>query len=206
MDAVLGVEGRQGRLTRAGLLAVSRCAAAAVLLALVLAGCGTPPPMPTQADDTRSISEYQLGSGDRLRVIVFGEADLSGEFDVDGTGVVAFPLIGQVDAAGLTVRQFEMRVAEKLSDGYLMDPRVSAEVLNYRPFYIYGEVETPGEYPYTTGMTVVNAVAVAGGYTYRANTGTVYISRDEGGEVAYPVSPQVKISPGDVVRVPERYF
>lgn len=205
MDARRGIEGGQGRLTGAGFLAISRWAAATVTLALVLAGCGTPP-MPTPADNVRPISEYQLGSGDRLRVIVFGEVDLSGEFDVDGTGVVAFPLIGQVDAAGLTVRQFETRVAEKLSDGYLVDPKVSAEVLNYRPFYIYGEVETPGEYPYTNGMTVLNAVAVAGGYTYRANTGTVYISRDEGGEVAYPVSPQVKISPGDVVRIPERYF
>ncbi|WP_169775847.1 polysaccharide biosynthesis/export family protein, partial [Escherichia coli] len=86
-------------------------------------------------------------------------------------------LIGQVDAAGLTVSQFETAMITKLMDGYLNSPRVSVEVMNYRPFYIYGEVGNPGQYPYTNGMTVLNAIAVAGGYTYRANTNQIYITR-----------------------------
>lgn len=157
--------------------------------------------MPPDAD-----IDYELGSGDRLRVIVFGEPDLSGEFDVGGSGVVALPLIGQVRANGLTLSAFEDAVEAKLQDGYLTNPRVSVEVMNYRPFYIYGEVSEPGQYPYTSGMTVLNAVAVAGGYTYRANQGKVYITRGEGDEVEYPASQAVRVLPGDVLRVPERFF
>jgi len=150
--------------------------------------------------------DYALGAGDKLRVIVFGEPDLSGEFDVSGSGNVALPLIGQVRARDLTLSQFEDAIETKFREGYLNNPRVSVEVLNYRPFYIYGEVENSGQYPYTNGMTVLNAVAVAGGYTYRANQSSVYITRGEGDEVEYPASPAVKVLPGDVVRVPERYF
>lgn len=150
--------------------------------------------------------DYELGSGDRLRVIVFGEDDLSGEFDVSGSGNVALPLVGQVRAVGLTLSQFEDAVEAKLHDGYLTSPRVSVEVMNYRPFYIFGEVGNPGQYPYTSGMTVLNAVAVAGGYTYRANQDRVYITRGEGNEADYPASQAVKVLPGDVVRVPERFF
>lgn len=150
--------------------------------------------------------DYRLGSGDKLRVIVFGEPDLSGEFDVSGSGKVALPLIGQVDAAGRTLSEFEAAVIGKLMEGYLNNPRVSVEVMNYRPFYIYGEVGSPGQYPYTNGMTVLNAIAVAGGYTYRANTNQIYITRGDGAEQAYPASQAVKVLPGDVVRVPERFF
>lgn len=158
-------------------------------------------PLPPDAD-----IDYELGSGDRLRVIVFGEPDLSGEFDVGGSGVVALPLIGQVRANGLTLSAFEDAVEAKLRDGYLTNPRVSVEVMNYRPFYIYGEVSEPGQYPYTSSMTVLNAVAVAGGYTYRANQDKVYITRGEGDEVEYPASQAVRVLPGDVLRVPERFF
>ncbi|PKP78759.1 MAG: polysaccharide biosynthesis protein [Alphaproteobacteria bacterium HGW-Alphaproteobacteria-3] len=157
--------------------------------------------MPPDAD-----IDYELGTGDRLRVLVFGEPDLSGEFDVGGAGVVALPLIGQVRARGLTLSAFEDAVETKLRDGYLTSPRVSVEVLNYRPFYIYGEVSSPGQYPYTSSMTVLNAVAVAGGYTYRANQDKVYITRGEGNEVEYPASQAVRVLPGDVLRVPERFF
>ncbi|MBX3504020.1 MAG: polysaccharide export protein [Parvibaculum sp.] len=158
-------------------------------------------PLPPDAD-----IDYRLGSGDKLRVIVFGEPNLSGEFDVSGSGKVALPLVGQVEAQGLTVSQFEAAMIAKLMDGYLNNPRVSVEVMNYRPFYIYGEVGNPGQYPYTNGMTVLNAIAVAGGYTYRANTNQIYITRGEGAEQAYPASQAVKVLPGDVVRVPERFF
>lgn len=151
-------------------------------------------------------TDYTLGSGDKLRVIVFGEDDLSGEFDVTGSGMVSLPLIGQVRAQGLTVDEFENAVRTKLLDGYLKNPRVSVEVLNYRPFYIIGEVNEPGQYPYTSGMSVLNAVAVAGGYTYRANEDQVYITRGDGKEQAYAADQSVKVLPGDVVRVPERFF
>ena len=148
---------------------------------------------------------YQLGSGDKLRVIVFGEEDLSGEFEVDGTGIVSLPLIGQIDAQGVTLRSFEETVEEMLSDGYLKDPRVSAEVLNYRPFYIIGEIEEGGEYPFVNGMNILNAVALAGGYTYRGNTNKAFITR-RGHEHEFPAMPETRVHPGDVIRVPERFF
>jgi len=148
---------------------------------------------------------YQLGPGDQLRVIVFGEEDLSGEFQVDDTGAVSIPLVGEVSAGGQTLRSFEAAVRARLSEGYLKDPRVSVQVLNYRPFYIIGEVEKGGEYPFVSGMHVLNAVAVAGGFTYRANTSKVFITRG-GEEFLFEVTPELRLQPGDVIRVPERFF
>ena len=150
--------------------------------------------------------DYRLGSGDKLRVIVFGEDDLSGEFDVTGAGKVSLPLIGQVQAASMTLDEFEGEVRGKLEQGYLTNPKVSVEVLNYRPFYIIGEVDKPGQYPYTNGMNVINAVAVAGGFTYRAKQDEVYITRDGEKEKAYVADQAVKVLPGDIVRIPERFF
>ncbi len=164
------------------------------------------PSLPVSTTSAGSVSDYLLGTGDKLRVIVFGEQDLSGEFDITGAGKVSLPLIGQVQAAGLTLDQFEKEVAGNLADGYLTNPKVSVEVLNYRPFYIIGEVDKPGQYPYTNGMTILNAVAVGGGYTYRANTDSVYITRGDGEEAKYPANQAVRVLPGDVVRVPERFF
>ena len=190
---------------------------AAVVFALGVACAGASlPPAPVSAmtpaagsstDDEQAdpIPAYRLGSGDKLRVIVFGEEDLSGEFEVDGTGSVSLPLVGQVSARGGTLRDFEETVEEALRDGYLKDPRVSAEVLNYRPFYIIGEVEEGGEYPFVSGMHVLNAVALAGGYTYRANVGKAFITR-RGQKHEFPATSDAKIQPGDVVRVPERFF
>lgn len=163
-------------------------------------------PLPVSTTSAGSVSDYLLGTGDKLRVIVFGEPDLSGEFDITAAGKVSLPLIGQVQAAGLTLDQFEKEVADNLANGYLTNPKVSVEVLNYRPFYIIGEVDKPGQYPYTNGMTILNAVAVGGGYTYRANTDSVYITRGDGEEIKYPANQAVRVLPGDVVRVPERFF
>jgi len=148
---------------------------------------------------------YRLGSGDRLRVTVFGENDLSGEFQVDGAGSVAMPLIGEVRARGLTVRELEKAVTVALQDGYLKRPQVSIEVLNYRPFYILGEVQRPGSYPYVDGMTVLNAVALAGGYTYRARTTRLGIRRANDAEER-EVGDDAVVLPGDVIRIPERFF
>ncbi len=150
--------------------------------------------------------DYRLGSGDKLRVIVFGEQDLSGEFDVTGSGKVSLPLIGQVQAAGKTLNEFAQEVGNELKQGYLTNPKISVEVLNYRPFYIIGEVDKPGQYPYTNGMTALNAIAVAGGFTYRANHDRIFITRGDATEAEHPANQSVRVLPGDIVRVPERFF
>ena len=161
-----------------------------------------------QADTpTRVVPEYRLGSGDKVRVTTFGEEALTGEFFVGGSGKVAMPLVGELDAAGLTAREFQTRVETALKDGYLRDPRVSVEVLTYRPFYILGEVTKPGEYPYTNGLTVLNAVATANGFTYRANKNKVFIKRaDAAKEEEYPLTSNTQVAPGDTIRIGERFF
>lgn len=154
-----------------------------------------------------STTGYRLGSGDKMRIIVFGEPDLSGEFFVDDAGSVDLPLIGDVDAGGATVAEFEQKVVARFSDGYLRDPKVSIEVLNYRPFFIIGEVKNGGEYPYKGGLTVQDAVAIAGGYSYRANERAAFIRRaNSDQEIKVNLSQRVPIFPGDNVRIPERFF
>jgi protein involved in polysaccharide export with SLBB domain len=182
-------------------------------LTLLLAACGSTSGQTAGAREaapdalTQMASAYQLGSSDRLRVTVFGHPDLSGEFEVDGTGSISLPLIGQKTAVGLSTAQLETSITETLAAGYILDPRVSVEVINYRPFYILGEVGQPGEYPYTSGLTVQNAVAAAGGYTYRANKRVVYIkSIDSDREIAYDLTPGTVVKPGDTLRIGERIF
>lgn len=160
-----------------------------------------------QAFNERVVGEYKLGAGDQLRVTVFGEAELSGEYVLDGTGVVSMPLIGDVAALNLTVREFQRALEQSFANGYLRNPRVSAEVLNYRPFYILGEVRQPGEYPYTNGLTVLNAIATAGGFTYRANDNVVMIKgAEDSQEYRVRLEPTTKIMPGDTIRIVERFF
>jgi polysaccharide export outer membrane protein len=155
----------------------------------------------------RMISDYRLGSGDKVKVTVFGEESLTGEFFVGANGKVAMPLLGEVQAAGLTLREFQKEVETALIDGYLKEPKVSAEVLNYRPFYILGEVNKPGTYPYTSGLTVVNAVATAEGFTYRANTKRVFIKRaNELKEREVELNSMTQVAPGDTIRIAERFF
>lgn len=150
---------------------------------------------------------YQLDTGDRIKVTVFGHEDLSGEFEVDGTGRVAMPLIQFVEVGGLSVREAESAIEAKLSPDYLKNPKASVEILNYRPFYILGEVENPGSYQYVTGMTVLESVALAGGFTYRARQKKMTVIR-----AADPEKKKVraligtKVLPGDVIEVPERRF
>jgi protein involved in polysaccharide export with SLBB domain len=157
---------------------------------------------------TGSDLDYKLGAGDKVRIIVFGESDLTGEFFVPGgSGTISFPLIGDVEAGGLTVGQLQTEIEAKLRDGYLKDPRVSIEVLNYRPFYILGEVTKPGQYPYTNGLTVLNAVATANGFTYRADTRHVFIKHaTEPSEHEYPLTSSTPVAPGDTIRIRERFF
>jgi len=159
---------------------------------------------PTQA--TESVA-YMLGAGDEVRVTVFGQNDLSGTFLVDGSGTISLPLVGKVKAGGRTVRQTEKAIIAKLKPDYLKNPRVSLEVMNYRPFYIIGEVKKPGSYPYVNGMTVVNAIALGGGYTYRARENNIYITRAKDAErEKQKASHDTVVLPGDIIEVPERYF
>jgi polysaccharide export outer membrane protein len=185
---------------------------AALWLAPAAAVAQTPPAPPANGavdvatGDAEPLA-YRLGAGDKVRIIVFGEASLTGEFVVSGTGTVSLPLVGEIPAKGLTPTQFQAGVESALREGYLKEPRVSVEVLNYRPFYILGEVTKPGEYPYTNGLTVMNAVATANGFTYRADTKHVFIRRTgETAERKYDLSTQTAVAPGDTIRIGERYF
>jgi polysaccharide export outer membrane protein len=166
-------------------------------------------PLASSAGQPAAITDehYRLGTGDKLRVTVYGEEDLSGEFLVDGSGQVQLPLVGQVKAASLTIHEFVAEVTTALKEGYLKDPKVSVEVLNYRPFYIMGEVNKPGEYPFENGLNVLGAIALAGGFTYRANDNDVYVRRaGSSKEESMPADGTTKIFPGDIIRVPERIF
>ena len=193
-------------LLRAGLLALT--------LTFGVAACGTNPLTASGlVDDTidaaavRTVPEYRLGAADKVRVNVFGEEALTGEFIVGGSGRISMPLTGEVQAAGLTISEFQTEIAEALKKGFINEPRVSAEVLNYRPFYILGEVNKPGEYPYTNNLTVLNAVATAEGFSYRANTRQVFIKRADGtSEQAYPLTTATQVAPGDTIRIGERFF
>lgn len=160
------------------------------------------------ADRSQSVRDvYTLGSGDRVKVTVFGETDLSGVFEVSGTGSIAYPLIGEVEAGGKTIRELEKNVVMKLRNGYLRKPRVSIEVTNYRPFYILGEVKRPGSYAYVEGMKIVNAVAMSGGFTYRARKQRFLVRRAGAPKDSETeAQPDDLLYPGDVVRVPERFF
>lgn len=201
----------RGGVTRDDIMQFFKILISVFCASFLLAACETGQLSPNSETDAqlkaREVSDYQLGSGDQLRVIVFGEESLSGEFVVDGSGYVSMPLVGEVLAKGKTVREFQRNVADSLKQGYLKDPRVSAEVLNYRPYYILGEVKTSGEYPYSDGLTVLNAVATAGGFTYRANTKIVLIKRAGGRtEEEYPLTATTPVQPGDTIRISERLF
>jgi polysaccharide export outer membrane protein len=149
----------------------------------------------------------KLAPGDKVKVTTYGEETLTGEFQVTPAGTVAFPLIGDVQAAGLDPSALARALEAKLGAGYLLDPKVSVEVLTFRPIYVLGEVQKPGEYPYTPGLTIRGAVAKADGFTYRANQKKVFVKRaGEAGETEYPLTADFAIMPGDTVRFSERYF
>lgn len=189
-----------------------RCSLFLVVLPIV--ACG--PVTAQQAGHTDAVTAealsanagYRLGSGDRVRITVYGQPELTGEYAVDGSGALSFPLIGQVSAGGRSAGELEKTLVDRLQPNYLKNPSVSVEILTYRPFYIVGEVRTPGSYPYVSGMTVLNAVALAGGFTYRAREGDFYVMRQtaEGGKGRLQAMPDTPVLPGDVITVRERYF
>ncbi len=170
----------------------------------LVSACGTVASTP--ADSFAQPAEYRLGPGDQLRVTVFNEAELTGQYVVGSQGTISYPLVGTIEASGLTVAEFSERLQTALSE-FIRQPNVSVEVANYRPFFILGEVQRPGTYPYSASLTVLNAVATAGGFTYRANRGRVFIRHaNEAEERSYPLSIATPVMPGDTIRIGERLF
>lgn len=177
---------------------------------LVLALCLTMltmHPISAYAETAKSdVADYRLGAGDQLRVTVFDEPSLSGSFVVSPQGTVSFPLVGDVAANQLTSREFSEALLQKLRQ-YIREPRLAVEISQYRPFYILGEVQKPGAYPYAAGLTAQKAVALAGGYTYRAQTRRIFLKRERAQQESLQwLKAPVVIYPGDTLRVGERLF
>ena len=173
-----------------------------IVFVLMVSGCASLP-------DVRapSVGElpYAIGAGDRLRISTYGEERLTGEFTVGADGMIAFPLLGAVEASDIPVSEFRDRLQQRLAAEALRDPRISVEVVQYRPVFILGEVERPGEYSFVPGMTVPALVAKAGGFTYRANERAVFITRSPtANEVVYRLESATAVAPGDTIRIGER--
>jgi polysaccharide export outer membrane protein len=178
----------------------------AALAVLTMTGCApgaSLPPLPPSTDQG-----YYLGAGDRVRVITFGEGNLTGEFRISDSGTIALPLLGTLKASGLTTAALADRIASALQEKKLFaTPSVSVEVVAYRPFFVLGEVNKPGQYPYQPGMTVLTAVAVAGGFTYRAIQDYASIVRVTNEKaVEGKVGRATLVEPGDTITVFERLF
>jgi protein involved in polysaccharide export with SLBB domain len=186
-----------------------------VVFTLALTGCSAGPvshannyeDAPARLPTRGSLGSYSLGPNDQVRVQVYNEATITGDYIVDGAGFLAIPVAGRVRAAGLTTEQLERRITSKLNGGILKDARVTVQVSTYAPFYIRGEVKKPGEFPYKPGLTLGDAVALAGGYTYRADESRAFVrSAGAGAEIARPLDVDPPITPGDNIRIPERFF
>jgi polysaccharide export outer membrane protein len=150
---------------------------------------------------------YSMGPGDKLRITVYDEEGLTGEYTVSARGTISVPLVGEIPAAGGTISQLQAALTFRLAKGIINDPQVAAEIVEYRPFFILGEVNKPGQYPYSVGLTIYSAVATAQGFTYRANTRKVLIRHaGETIEQRVRIGAATPIMPGDTVRVLERFF
>jgi polysaccharide export outer membrane protein len=182
-------------------------AAFALMLVLGMAGCvgGTPGAIET-AQNAPS-APYRLGTGDKVHISVFGEDNLTGDYSITPDGNIVLPLAGNIHAAGLTIPELQQGVVATLSHGYVRDPHVTVDASNLRPFFVLGEVNKPGQYSYLPDLTVLDAVATAQGFTYRADMSYVYIRHArQAAEQEYPITPATVIEPGDTIRVTERYF
>jgi polysaccharide export outer membrane protein len=178
----------------------------ALAAALLVAGCSSYRPAPAAFHEVLD-QPYILGAGDRIRVTVFEQEGLTNTYSVDQSGYIAFPLVGSVPARGHTAQQVEAALAAKLREGFLRDPDVSVEVDRYRPIFVMGEVGSAGQYSYVPGLTVHQAVAIAGGFTPRANQANVDITRTVNGQVMTGrVLTSDPLLPGDTVFVRERLF
>ena len=177
-----------------------------IVLALTLASVPGPARAGEEPRESRQI-ELKLAPGDTVKVTTFGMPSLTGEFIISDEGTIAFPLVGNVQAAGAKASDIQKALTAGLSAGYVNVPSVSVEVSKYRPIYILGEVGKPGEYPYSHGLTVREAVAKAGGFSYRANKKRAYIKgAGETEEHVYKVTANIPVAPGDTIRIGERFF
>ena len=198
-----------GSLRRRGLLIAMFVLAACdsdstPIVPMAAAGGGSP----SAGEAVSGRDSNKLGPNDRLRITVFGQPTLTGEYTLDGNGVLAFPLIGNVPANGSTTSELQQKIAAKLQPDYLVNPNVSAEIVTRRPFYVIGEAQKPGNYPYVTDMTAVNAIAMAGGFTRRAKKNDFYIRRlDKDGKVVrIEANVGTVLQAGDTLEVRERVF
>jgi protein involved in polysaccharide export with SLBB domain len=156
-----------------------------------------------------AVTDYHLASGDKIHIAVLGEEALTNDYVISGAGNLLFPLIGNVDAKGLTIEQLQQKITTALNDGYFKNAQVTIQTLSYLPFYILGEVAHPGPYPVTTGMTLEQAVSTAGGFTYRANKHYARLrhareTAEQDINIRKPDS--LIISAGDTIRILERHF
>jgi polysaccharide export outer membrane protein len=177
-----------------------------VLSLAALSACASTNGMPSLPHETQTA--YQLGAGDTLQVTVFGESDLSGAYQVSASGGVDIPLIGSIPAVGLTLSQLQQQLVQRLDAKAVRSPNVTVSVTAYRPFFILGEVKNPGSYPYVPNMTVLSAVAIAGGFTYRAAQGEISVVRQRDGGAAAEAKAfrDTRVLPGDVVNIFERHL
>lgn len=183
-----------------------RLASLALAVALTAGACA-----PRYADSDYALAQasgpYRLASGDRLRVIVFGQDNLSNIYAVDGSGRISMPLIDSVEAQGRTTQQLEKAIEARLRSGYLREPKVSVEVDTYRPFFVLGEVTNSGQFPFVNGMTVQTAVAIAGGFTPRGQRSTAEVTRQIDGQLVTATVPiTYPVQPGDTIVIKERWF
>lgn len=184
----------------------------AAIVALSLSACSTLNSTDLIATGPRfqafsAAEEYQLGVADKIKVQVYGESTITGDYIVSPEGTIMLPLIGKLEARGKSIAQLTAEATQLYGAGFLRNPSVSMQVSEYRPIYVLGEVEKPGQFPFSPGMTVQSAMATAGGYGARANKKIVFIRSEDGAdEEAYEVTPMLRVYPGDTIRVGERYF
>ncbi len=196
-----------------------RTIVALLFAAVTLAGCYAANDPPQLADAAlssyaaapratrESDGPYMLGPGDRIRLKVYDDDNLSGEYEVSSNGFVSVPLVGQIRASGLSTRELEHALAHRMRGKIARDPKVNVEVAAYAPFYIYGEVKKAGVYPYQPGLTVADAIATAGGLTYRADEDTIYLQHPNVAvQQKVRLDVPTRIAPGDNIRVDERMF
>ncbi|MBU2581875.1 MAG: polysaccharide export protein [Alphaproteobacteria bacterium] len=188
------------------LLSVSAAFLAVVTLAACSQGPDLPPPSFATSTGPGLENAYRLQIGDKLKLTVFGEDNLSGDLEVNGRGELPLPLIGEIPAKGRTVKEVQSAIAARLADGYIKSPRVNLEIRNYRPIYVHGEVKSGGQFQFSNSLSFTDAIAMAGGYTYRAQQDYVILSRAGTPPVRIEMSTSMPILPGDNIRVPERFF
>jgi polysaccharide biosynthesis/export protein len=181
-----------------------------VALAVTLAGCSAAAvtPEPSYLGASRgSFGPYVLGPGDRLRIKSYGDEDVSGEYEIGSSGNISIPLVGEIRAAGTTTTRLEETIASRMKGSIATNPKINVEIAAYAPFFVLGEVKKAGEYSFHPGLTVADAIAMAGGLTYRANENGVVV-RHAGSSIDQVIAADepIRVSPGDNIRVTERIF